>query len=199
MAVTAERALVFIDKDGTLVENVPYNADPARVCLVAGAAEAARRLHAAGYALVVVTNQSGVARGYFPETALAEVEAAVRARLAQAGVPLEGFYYCPHHPDGVVAEYRRACRCRKPAPGLLVRAAYRRGVNLSRCWMIGDILDDVEAGRRAGCRTVLVDTGGETEWATGRWRTPHHVARDLGEAAALIVRADQRAHETSGR
>ncbi len=199
MAVTTDRALVFIDKGGTLVENVPYNTDPIRVRLADGAAEGARRLHAAGYGLIVVTNQSGVARGVFPETALADVEVAVRARLARVGVPLDGFYYCPHHPDGVVAEYQRACRCRKPAPGLLRRAAHERGVLLSRCWMVGDILDDVEAGRRAGCRTVLVDIGGETVWATGRWRTPHHVARDLSEAAALILKTDQHACEPSGR
>jgi D-glycero-D-manno-heptose 1,7-bisphosphate phosphatase len=168
------------------------------VRLAPGAAEGAHRLHAAGYGLIVVTNQSGVARGFFPETALGAVEAAVRRQLARVGVPLDGFYYCPHHPEGVVAEYRRACRCRKPAPGLLRRAAYGHGVLLSRCWMVGDILDDVEAGRRAGCRTVLVDTGGETVWAKGRWRTPHHIARDLSEAAELILLSDQHACEPSG-
>ncbi len=186
------RPAVFLDKDGTLVEDVPYTADPARVRLARGAAEGAGRLHAAGYRLIVVSNQSGVARGAFPESALAAVEARLRALLAEAGAPLAGFYYCPHHPEAADAAYRQVCGCRKPAPGLLLRAAREHRADLRRSWMVGDILDDVEAGRRAGCRTVLLAPGGETEWRPGPHRRPHHVARDLAEAAGIILSAGLR-------
>ncbi len=178
--------IVFLDKDGTLVPNVPYNVDPARLRLVPGAGAALAALDAAGLRIVVATNQSGVARGYFPLGALRDVETRLAELLADVGVPLAAFHACPHHPDGV-NEFARRCACRKPAPGLLVRAAGELGADLHDCWVVGDILDDVEAGRRAGCRTVLVDRGGETEWRTGRLRRPDHVVGDLAAAAAVIV------------
>ena len=184
------RCVVFLDKDGTLVENVPYNADPARLQLAAGAAEGVQRLHAAGYALAVVSNQAGVAHGVFPESALASVEQRLRELLARLGVPLAGFYYCPHHPAAELAPYRMRCGCRKPAPGLVLRAARAHDADLAGSWMVGDILDDVEAGRRAGCRTVLVNSGGETEWTPGILRFPDYVAVDLAAAARLIVAHD---------
>ena len=178
---------VFLDKDGTLVEDVPYNVDPARIRLTDGAAEGLRRLHAAGYRLVVVSNQAGVARGYFPEEALEAVGRRLRELLAQAGVPLGGFYYCPHHRDGSVRRYAVACDCRKPAPGMLRRAAREHGLDLPRCWLVGDILDDVEAGRRAGCRTVLLENGHETEWVWSPERVPDLRAANLAEAAERIL------------
>ena len=163
---------IFLDKDGTLIEDVPYNVDPSRIRLTPGAAEALPALHAAGYELLVISNQSGVARGYFPEEALVPVEARLRDLLAQVGVPLRGFYYCPHHPKGVVSNYAGVCACRKPAPGLLLRAAEEHHLNLKQSWFVGDILDDVEAGRRAGCRTILLNNGNETEWRSGDERQP---------------------------
>ncbi len=181
------RRAVFLDKDGTLVEDIPYNVDPQKIRLALGAVEGLSALHENGYALIVVSNQSGVARGLFPERALREVEHSLRRQLAAFGVPLAGFYYCPHHPDGSVDGYAVACRCRKPAPGMLRRAAAELGIDLSEAWMVGDILDDIEAGRRAGCRTVLIDNGNETEWRSGRLRQPHHRAADLAEAARLIL------------
>jgi len=176
---------IFLDKDGTLIEDVPYNADPDLIRLLPGAGEGARLLHDAGYALVVATNQSGIARGYFPMSAIAGVEARLRELLAP--VPLAGFYHCPHHPSGVVAEYATECDCRKPAPGMLLRAATELHLDLARSWMVGDILNDVEAGRRAGCRAALVDNGGETEWLPGPHRTPDLLAPDLLIAARLIL------------
>jgi histidinol-phosphate phosphatase family protein len=181
---------VFLDKDGTLVEDVPYNVDPARVRLSPGAGEGLARLRAAGYRLIIVSNQSGVARGLFPESALAAVEARLGELLAGYGVRPVGFYVCPHHPDGLVAEYAVACECRKPAPGLIRRAAREHAIDLGRSWFVGDILDDVEAGRAAGCRTVLIDNGNETEWILTRDRRPHAVAADLAGAARLILGAD---------
>jgi histidinol-phosphate phosphatase family protein len=189
VAEQGTRRAVFLDKDGTLVEDVPYNVDPKKIRLVPGAVEGLQALYQNGYRLVVVSNQSGVARGLFPETALAVVERTLRRLLASFGVPLAGFFYCPHHPEGSVASYAVDCRCRKPAPGMLRRAAAELGLDLAESWMVGDILDDIEAGRRAGCRTVLVDNGNETEWRRGPRRRPHHVARDLAEAARLILAA----------
>jgi D-glycero-D-manno-heptose 1,7-bisphosphate phosphatase len=181
------RKAVFLDKDGTLIEDVPYNVDPQRIRLAPGAVEGLTVLHESGYALIVVSNQSGVARGLFPERVLREVEGSLRCQLAAFGVPLAGFYYCPHHPQGTVEGYAIACRCRKPAPGMLRRAAADLGIDLAESWMVGDILDDIEAGRRAGCRTVLINNGNETEWRKGRQRWPHHRAADLADAARLIL------------
>ena len=183
----APRAAVFLDKDGTLIEDVPYNVDPDLIRLTDGAADGLRALHAAGYLLIVVSNQSGVARGYFEEGALVGVERRLRALLGEAGATLAGFYYCPHHPEGGVDVYAVACICRKPAAGLIERAAREHGVDLARSWLIGDILHDVEAGRRAGCRTILLDVGHETEWELTADRTPDIVAGSLLDAAHVIL------------
>jgi D-glycero-D-manno-heptose 1,7-bisphosphate phosphatase len=189
MAMTAigTTAAIFLDKDGTLVEDVPYNVDPTRIRLTPGAPEGLRLLHAAGFRLIVISNQSGVARGYFAEEALRAVEARLAELLARADIPLAGFYYCPHHPDGPVAGYAVACDCRKPAPGLIRRAAREHAIDLDRSWLVGDILHDVEAGRRAGVRTILLDNGHETEWLPGPYRQPHAVAPNLLTAARTIV------------
>ncbi len=182
------RPAVFLDKDGTLVHDVPYNVDPALVRLLGGARDGARLLRAAGYALVVGTNQSGVARGFFTTEQLGPV----RARLEDLlGLPLDGFYWCPHHPAGHVAPYATTCGCRKPLPGLMLRAARELGIDLARSWMVGDILHDVEAGSRAGCRTALLLNGGETEWVTGPHRQPTLLAEDLADAAKSILDASR--------
>jgi D-glycero-D-manno-heptose 1,7-bisphosphate phosphatase len=183
----AGRPAVFLDKDGTLVEDVPFNVDPSRIRLMPGAPEALAALHEAGFLLVVISNQSGVARGYFDEAALGGVEAQLRRLLARFEVPLAGFYYCPHHPDGNTPRYAISCSCRKPQPGLILRAARDHGISLAESWLVGDILDDVEAGRRAGCRTVLMGGGNETEWKLGPWRWPHRLAVDLPQAARFIA------------
>lgn len=175
---------VFLDKDGTLIKNVPYNVDPALIRLMPGALDGLAALHNAGYLLVVVSNQSGVARGLFPESALGPVEEQLRDLMSEAGAPLAGFYYCPHLPPG---EGGTSCVCRKPAPGMLHRAARVLQIDLAQSWMVGDILNDVEAGRRAGCRTVLVDNGGETEWQLSLARTPDIIVGDLAEAAQAIL------------
>jgi D-glycero-D-manno-heptose 1,7-bisphosphate phosphatase len=181
---------VFLDKDGTLIKDVPYNVDPRQIQFTEGAIAGLQALHTANYVLIVITNQSGVARGYFPESALLPVEQHLRSQLAMAGVPLRGFYYCPHHPDGVVASYAIACDCRKPQPGLLYQAAADLAIDLSQSWLIGDILHDVAAGRAAGCCTILLDNGNETEWQLSPQRLPHYIVADLQEAAQLILAVD---------
>lgn len=183
----ALKAAVFIDKDGTLIHDLPYNVDPARIRLRTGAGPALARLRSAGYALVLVSNQPGIALGRFGPAALLPVWRRLAELLAPAGAGLDAIYYCPHHPQGSHPRFGGPCDCRKPRPGLLQRAATERGLDLARSWLIGDILDDVEAGRRAGCRTVLLDVGSETEWRPGPWRVPDAVAASLPEAAARIA------------
>jgi histidinol-phosphate phosphatase family protein len=168
---------VFVDKDGTLLDDVPYNVDPARMRLAAGASEGVAALSGAGFQVFVVSNQPGVALGLFDEERLSQNRSDLEKLLHGT---LSGFYYCPHHAQA-------GCRCRKPSPGLLLRAAREHGVSLRHSWMIGDILDDVEAGRRAGCRTMLVDNGNETEWQLSATRRPDCIVADLSQAAAMIL------------
>lgn len=182
---------IFLDKDGTLLENVPYNVDPELMRFTPNAGRALRRLHALGYALIVVSNQPGVALGRFEVGTLRAVERRLRDMFAGEEVPLAGFYYCPHHPHGCVARYAVACRCRKPAPGLLLSALTIHDITPHRSWMIGDILDDVEAGARAGCRTLLLDAGNETEWRQGVFRRPTEVVPDLLAAACYVASAER--------
>lgn len=181
----AKRAAVFIDKDGTLIDDVPYNVDPSSIRLTVRAGEALHELSMLGYALVVVTNQPGVELGFFDEAALLGVDRCIGELLAPHGVSLDGFYWCPHAPDDNGAS---RCECRKPRPGMLERAAHELDLDLAHSWMVGDILNDVEAGRRAGCRTVLLDNGNETRWELGPLRTPHYIADDFDEIARTIER-----------
>lgn len=181
---------IFLDKDGTLIENVPHNADPDLLVLTWQAGPALQLFRQLGYAVIVITNQSGIAHGLFSETSLVSIQRRLDELLAQYGVALDGFYYCPHSPDGVINRYAISCTCRKPMPGMLYRAAHEHDIDLSRSWMIGDILNDVEAGRRAGCRSALIDNGNETEWKISAQRTPHLSAPDLYTAATMIAAAD---------
>jgi D-glycero-D-manno-heptose 1,7-bisphosphate phosphatase len=188
--VALKRA-VFLDKDGTLIENVPYNVDRTRIQLRPGAVDALLLLVGLGYELIVVSNQPGVALGRFPYGALTAVEEHLNDLFLTHGFRLADCYWCPHHPEGTVADYALTCSCRKPMPGLLHAAAAEHGIDLSESWLIGDILDDVEAGRRASCRTVLVDVGSETEWKPSPLRKPDVIAKDLLEAAEAIMRASR--------
>lgn len=178
---------VFLDKDGTVIEDLPYNVDPKRVRFLPGSAEGLKLLHEAGYKLIIVTNQSGVARGYFTEDDLRTLGRFLTDQLNGFGVALAGFYFCPHLPEGIVPGYGITCICRKPEPGLIFRAAREHDIDLAGSWFVGDILNDVEAGRRAGCRTVLLNNGKETEWILAQRRLPHHIVHDLLDAARIIT------------
>ncbi len=150
---------VFLDRDGTMIEEVNYLSSPEQVRLIPGTVEAIRRWNHLGVKVVVVTNQAGVARGYFPESRVAEVHSHLSAVLAEGGATIDAYYHCPHHPDHGVGEFRIDCECRKPAPGMLLWAARDLGIDLTRSWMIGDKLSDLWAGAAVGCRTLLVRTG----------------------------------------
>ncbi len=178
---------IFLDKDGTLIHDVPYNVDPERIQLQPGAGQCLKALQQNGYKLVLISNQSGVARGYFAEKALKNVEGKIQDLLAPYNVKLDGFYYCPHHPQGTVAAYAVSCTCRKPMPGMLLKAAKELDLSLSGSWMVGDILDDVEAGNKAGCRTILINNGNETEWIHGPFRQPTQRVRSITEIADIIL------------
>lgn len=183
------RAL-FLDRDGTLVYPRHYPSRPEELCLYPGIADQLRHFQALGFLLVLITNQAGIARGYFTETDLHRMHDYLAQELGTSGVAFDGIYYCPHHPEGVIAELAIACDCRKPAPGMLLHAAADLAIDLQRSWFVGDILQDVEAGNRAGCRTVLVDLGTEA-LPDHPIRTPDFVARDTHHALALIAAAEQ--------
>jgi D,D-heptose 1,7-bisphosphate phosphatase len=178
---------IFLDKDGTLVDDVPYNVEPRLITLSHGAGPALRLLARLEYHFFVVSNQDGIAHGRFGETEMRHVGDRIAELLFREHLTLEAFYYCPHHPEGTVSTYAVACQCRKPRPGMLLKAASEHDIDLRASWMIGDILHDVEAGNRAGCRTVLLDKGSETEWRLGPRRIPTRMAPDLYAAAVLIA------------
>ena len=185
---------IFLDKDGTLIRDVPYNVDPHRIALSCKAAEGLRLFSQLGYKLIVVSNQPGVAMGYFDENELSKVWKRLDELLQPEGVQLAGYYYCPHHPVGLLTDLAMACDCQKPLPGMLLQAAEDHDIDLSCSWMVGDILNDIEAGKRAGCRTILIDNGNETEWDMSPMRMPDLMAPDL-YIAALQVAAAQPQHQ----
>jgi D,D-heptose 1,7-bisphosphate phosphatase len=180
-------AAVFIDKDGTLIHDIPYNVDPDLIALQDNSIEGLKMLCDSGYKLIIISNQSGIARGYFSEEDLYAVEEKLRSLLKDSGIELTGFYFCPHHEKGIIDEYAVDCYCRKPMPGMLLHAADVNDIDLSNSWMIGDILNDVEAGNRAGCKTILIDNGNENEWLTGEFRTPAMTCHNINEAADCIL------------
>jgi D,D-heptose 1,7-bisphosphate phosphatase len=187
------RRAVFIDKDGTIIPDEPFNIKPSLIRLYDDAGEALKLLQQHGYLLMIVTNQSGIARGYFGEDELRAAFDTIRKLLKQYDVHLDDIYYCPHALEGENAFYVKECECRKPRPGLLLRAARQHGVSLNDSWMIGDILHDVEAGNRAGCRSILVDHHNETEWIMTNSRRPFGLVSNLRDAVKLILATD---HET---
>ena len=187
---------IFFDKDGTLIPDIPYNIDPEKITLSEDAVEGIINLQSQGYKLFIISNQSGVARGYFTEDKLLAVTVKITELLAVYGIKLSGFYYCPHHPEGLTPGYNFTCNCRKPNPGMLLTASAEHKIDLQNSWMIGDILNDVEAGNRAGCRTVLLDNGNETEWVEGPYRKPDLICKTINEAAKLLLNKDK--HELAG-
>ncbi len=154
-----KRPAVFLDRDGVVIEDAHYVGTVDRVRILPGAADAIASLNRAGWPVIVVTNQAGVARGLFTEAAIDSIHAYIAAELASFGARITAFYYCPHHPEGEVTSYRMTCECRKPQPGMLHRAAREHNLDLAASWMVGDRISDLEAGAAVGARTMLVRTG----------------------------------------
>jgi D-glycero-D-manno-heptose 1,7-bisphosphate phosphatase len=184
------RRAILMDRDGTISEEVGDLSDVALLRLIDDSAEAVRKANEAGFQTVVVTNQSGVARGILSEDLVAEAHDRLRELLGEHGARLDGIYYCPHHPEAGGARYRKACDCRKPLPGMLRRARDEMGIDLPSAYMIGDSMRDVAAGRAVGAFTILVLTGfgrkqleRRSEWSV----RPDRVARDLRQAVEWIL------------
>jgi D-glycero-D-manno-heptose 1,7-bisphosphate phosphatase len=153
------KTAVFLDRDGTLVEEGGYIDRVDRLVFFPYSVDAIRLLNRSGRAVVVVTNQAGVARGIFEEPFVAEAHTHIAEQLAAGGARIDAFYYCPHHADGIVDPYRRACDCRKPQPGMLKQAAADLGIDLEQSFVVGDRWHDLEAGQAVGARGILVRTG----------------------------------------
>lgn len=157
--MTALKPAIFLDRDGVVIEDSHYLGAIDRVRLVPGSAGAIAALNCTGWPVVVVTNQSGVARGLFSLDSVSVVHGHLARLLAGHGAKIDAFHFCPHHPEAEVPEFRLDCQCRKPKPGMLLRAAAELGLDLAASWMIGDRETDLSAGAAVGCRTALVRTG----------------------------------------
>ena len=176
---------VFLDRDNTLIADPGYISRPEQVHLLPGVAAALRDLSAGGYRLVLVTNQSGIARGLLGVAELERIHAELRRQLEEQGASLDAIYYCPCHPEGTVAPYVRECIDRKPSPGMLVEAAADLDLDLNASWMVGDSGRDIEAGRRGGCQTILLAAGKQGGQAGDC--SPDHLAGNMMEAAGIIL------------
>ena len=177
---------VFFDKDGTLIKDIPYNVDPSKVWLEPFASQALDRLQKSGFRLFIISNQPGVAKGLFSVQELERAFEKLLSLLSREGIKIDDYYYCPHFKNGKMTPYAVECKCRKPMPGLILKAAKAHNIDLKKSWMVGDILNDVEAGNRAGCKTVLIDNGNETEWLEGPYRIPAVITKNLLDASSVI-------------
>lgn len=186
---------VFMDRDGTISEEVGYVNHVSRYRVFPYAAEAVRALNEAGWLAVLVTNQAGVARGYFAEELIGRVHGVLEEELKKGGARLDAIYYCPHHPSVGEPPYRFDCDCRKPRPGLIRRAAEDLGIDLARSWMVGDRYSDTELARNAGVRAAFVLSGygrGEHEHQSLAWKhRPDLVAENLLEAVRAIISSER--------
>lgn len=189
--IRPQRAAIFLDRDGTITEEVGYINHIDRAQMFPWAAEAIRAFKSAGLPVIVVTNQSGVGRGYFTEELVGEVHRKIQDELAAGCAEVDAFYYCPHHPSAVLDAYREECRCRKPSTGMAEEAAQQFGIDLGKSYVVGDTYRDMQLGFNIGARTILLMTGygrGEYEHHRGAWpRMPDLIAENLLGAATLVL------------
>ena len=188
------RRAVFLDRDGTVNREVAYLSRTEDLELLPGVVDALKNFQAAGYRLIIVSNQSGVARGYFPLRRMKKINTRLRRMLSRSGIRLDGVYACPWHHEGRSGPFGREHEWRKPSPGMLLAAAGRSGIVLEKSWMVGDRESDIAAGAAAGCRTVLVKTGYGSAAAASvsGWRTPpDFTEEDLLRASERILEEDR--------
>lgn len=185
------RRAVFLDRDGTICEEVGYVNHVSRIRLLKESAPAIRRLRRAGFLVIVVTNQAGVAKAYFPESYLSVVHRWLKRELRSRGAALDDVYYCPHHRSGEVKAYAVDCECRKPKPGMLLQAAEKHGIDLTHSYVVGDKIIETEMAKRVDAAGILVKTGygrGEILFRRREWRVqPDFIAEHIGEAAQWIL------------
>ncbi|MHC4570788.1 MAG: D-glycero-alpha-D-manno-heptose-1,7-bisphosphate 7-phosphatase [Planctomycetota bacterium] len=177
---------IFLDRDDTLIEDPGFINHPDQVKLLDGVAEALTELKALGYKLIVASNQSGVARGIVSEKTLGQIHDRLRQLLTESGAHLDGIYYCPYHPDGVVPKYRKDSDLRKPNPGMLLAAADEMNIDLNQSWLIGNSDRDIEAGLKAGCQTILINQSPHQKLTEPGQSNPDYRAVNMREAANII-------------
>ncbi|MFC1900283.1 D-glycero-beta-D-manno-heptose 1,7-bisphosphate 7-phosphatase [Chloroflexota bacterium] len=179
---------VFLDRDGVITLDPPHYAHRLdQLALIPGTGEAIRLLNENGYSVIVVTNQAGIAYGYYQEEDAVSFNKAMEEKLAEDGASIDAIYFCPHHIEAKVEKYRLACNCRKPEPGMLLKAEKEQGIDLKESYIVGDKLTDIEAGKRAGCKTILVKTGYGREVAQNEKVDCEFIAEDLCEAVNFIL------------
>jgi D-glycero-D-manno-heptose 1,7-bisphosphate phosphatase len=182
---------VFLDRDGTVNEEVGYLRDLGKLHLIPGAGTAIRRMNEAGFKVVLVTNQSGVARGYFPESLVHDAHARLEKMLESEGARIDAVYFCPHHPEAGNTHYTRECDCRKPKTGLIDKAVRELDIDIKHSYLVGDKWSDVELAQRAGVHDVLVTSGFSADdpgnKRAGNVRDPEFIAHSLSDAADWIL------------
>ena len=182
----------FLDRDGVITREPPYYAHKvSQLKLISKATSAIRRLNEKGFVVIIASNQAGIARGYYREEDAARFNQAMKERLAKRGAHIDAIYYCPHHPEARVARYQLDCDCRKPKPGMLIKAEKELDIDLRQSFVVGDKLSDIEAGKKVGCRTVLVKTGYGAMELKRNHVNCNYIADDLFAAVEHIIGLSQ--------
>lgn len=181
-----ERA-VFLDRDGTIIEDTGYPHQREKIKFLPGASAAISLLNKNGFKVIITTNQSGVARGYFTEETVEEINRYIQESLVKQGAVIDKIYYCPHHVDGIIKEYRKECYCRKPNPGMIEEAISEFGIDPKDSFLIGDKISDIGAGHRAGCKTILLKDEIPPDDEMETTLVPDYIAVNLYEAVKLVV------------
>lgn len=179
---------VFMDRDGTITEEMGYLKEPEKLRLIPRSSEAIRSLNEKEILAIVVSNQSGVARGYFTERTVKKIQSKLKRLLKKEEAYLNGIYYCPHHPEFGPPKYRKDCNCRKPKPGMLLKAAKRFNLDLKKCYVIGDKVDDIKLARNVGAKGILILTGYGQK--SSKRVKPDHTAKDLYHAVQWILKEE---------
>jgi len=183
---------VFLDRDGVITQEPPHYAhEVSQLKLIPKTADAIRLLNENGFVVIVTSNQAGIAYGYYQEEDAILFHQAMKENLAQEGAHIDAIYYCPHHPEAKVERYRVDCNCRKPKPGMLIRAEKELNIDLKQSFIVGDKLSDIEAGKRVGCKTIMVRTGHGVEELKSKEIDCDYVANDLHGAVQHILYLSQ--------
>lgn len=181
-----KRKAVFLDRDGTIIHDANYLDKKENIKLFDGAAEAIKKLNEAGFIVIIITNQSGVARGYFAEEIVIKLNKELVRMLEKEGAKIDGVYYCPHHTKGSIEKYSIECECRKPKIGMLKKAAEDFDIDLPNSYMVGDKPDDINLAKNAGCKSILVKTGYGVDSMDKC--SPDFIAEDIVEAVEIILK-----------